>query len=122
MINDPYVKVGIFDLAIYGTPNALMGILYCHCLVASKWLLPEGRSNQSSPVATEDILLTPDMDMGAKLMPWSPAAGRAVKTSGLGNTGGTYLLLVLVSIVSPSDMFIVHRSSCCRPGLCFECW
>jgi Citrate transporter len=82
----PDVNVGLFDLAVYGVPNALVGILYC--IVASKYLLPEGKGKDPGDNSTEDILL------GAKLMPWSPAAGRSVKRSGLRNTGGLYLVSV----------------------------
>jgi Citrate transporter/TrkA-C domain len=84
--NDPDVNVGLFDLAVYGVPNALVGILYC--VVFSKYLLPEGRGKDPGDLSTEDILL------GAKIMPWSPAAGRSVKRSGLRNTGGIYLVSV----------------------------
>jgi hypothetical protein len=88
--NDLDVRVGMFDLTLYGIPNALVGILYC--VVCSKYLLPCGGGKSSGVVpmvsAREDILL------GAKLMPWSPAAGRSVKRSGLRNTGGIYLVSV----------------------------
>jgi hypothetical protein len=84
--NDPDVQIGLFDLGVYGVPNALVGILYC--VMASKYLLPEGIGTDPAANASEDILL------GAKLMPWSPAAGRSVKRSGLRNTGGIYLVSV----------------------------
>jgi Citrate transporter len=86
--NDPDVQVGLFDLSIYGVPVALVGIAYV--IMASKWTLPGGRGKEPGavPLDGEDILL------GAKLMPWSPAAGRSVKRSGLRNTGGIYLVSV----------------------------
>lgn len=88
--NDPAVQIGLFDLSIYGVPVALITVAYI--IIASKWLLPGGRGKAAGEVpfdsSSENILL------GAKLMPWSPAAGRSVKRSGLRNTGGIYLVSV----------------------------
>ncbi|KAG7341457.1 TrkA-C domain containing protein [Nitzschia inconspicua] len=88
--NNPEVQVGLFDLSIYGVPVALVSVVYV--IVASKWLLPGGRGKAAGEVpfdtSSDNILL------GAKLMPWSPAAGRSVKRSGLRNTGGIYLVSV----------------------------
>jgi hypothetical protein len=92
-------KIGLFDLGIYGVPNALFGIIYMLC--CGSFLLPNGRSQTSgggggggggetssggSPAADADDLL-----LGARVMPWSPSAGRTVKRSGLGDSGGIYL-------------------------------
>ena len=88
--------IGLFDLAIYGVPNAMFGIIYM--LFCSSFLLPDGQSRTSgggkassggSPVADVDDLL-----LGARVMPWSPSAGRTVKRSGLGDSGGIYLVNV----------------------------
>jgi di/tricarboxylate transporter len=88
--DDPELRVGFFELGLYGVPDALVGILYI--IVGSKWLLPGGRGKESG--AGSAILDREDILMGAKLMPWSPAAGRSVKRSGLRNTGGIYLVSV----------------------------
>jgi hypothetical protein len=93
----PEVVIGLFDLTIYGVPVALAGIMYV--LLASPWLLPGGsrrRHNthgQSSGTPLE-MASNEDILFGAKLMPWSPAAGRSVKRSGLRDTGGLYLVSV----------------------------
>eukprot|EP00980_Cylindrotheca_fusiformis_P030570 scaffold25049_cov127-Cylindrotheca_fusiformis.AAC.2 len=89
--NDPSINIGLFDLGLYGVPVALAGI--CYILLASPWLLPGGsgkrRGGSTIPLDNqEDILL------GARLAPWSPAAGRSVKRSGLRDTGGIYLVSV----------------------------
>lgn len=89
--DDPSTVIGLFDLGFYGVPVALAGI--CYILVASPWLLPggSGRKIGDSTIPLdnqEDILL------GARLTPWSPAAGRSVKRSGLRDTGGIYLVSV----------------------------
>lgn len=89
--NDPSTSIGLFDLGYYGVPVALAGI--CYILLASPWLLPggSGSSNRNSTMpldSHEEILL------GARLTPWSPAAGRSVKRSGLRDTGGIYLVSV----------------------------
>jgi hypothetical protein len=88
--DDPEIRVGFFDLGLYGVPVAFVGILYI--VVGSKWLLPGGRGKESGVGST--ILVREDILLGAKLMPWSPAAGRSVKRSGLRNTGGLYLVSV----------------------------
>jgi hypothetical protein len=88
--NDPEMRLGLFDLSLYGIPNALVGILYC--VVASTYLLPGGRGKEAG--AAPMILSSEDILLGAKLVPWSPAAGRSVKRSGLRNTGGIYLVSV----------------------------
>jgi Trk K+ transport system NAD-binding subunit len=94
--DDDAGTIGLFDLGIYGVPNALFGIIYMLC--CGSFLLPNGRSQTSggggggetssggSPAADADDLL-----LGARVMPWSPSAGRTVKRSGLGDSGGIYL-------------------------------
>jgi hypothetical protein len=88
--NDPEMRLGLFDLSLYGIPNALVGILYC--VVASTSLLPGGRGKDAG--AASMVLSSEDILLGAKLVPWSPAAGRSVKRSGLRNAGGIYLVSV----------------------------
>ena len=72
-------NIGLFDLAIYGVPNAMIGIAYM--MVFAPLLLPNGRGASKK----DDLLL------GATVKPWSPAAGRTYKRSGLGNSAGIFL-------------------------------
>jgi di/tricarboxylate transporter len=103
----PEIKVGLFDLSVYGVPIAMVGVVYV--LLASPYLLPGGTGNASfacvgggAGTGALDITgggaggneQTQDLLLGAKLMPWSPAAGRSVKRSGLRDTGGIYLVSV----------------------------
>jgi hypothetical protein len=92
--DDPEMKIGLFDLGVYGVPLAIAGIV--HVVLFSPWLLPGGsrrsddgnRGDVPLEAGQEDILL------GARLLQWSPAAGRSVKRSGLRETGGIYLVSV----------------------------
>ena len=77
-------NIGLFDLAIYGVPNAMIGIAYMTAFGAS--ILPLG--NIVSGSQQDDLLL------GARVKPWSPAAGRTIKRSGLGKSGGVFLVNV----------------------------
>jgi len=98
----PEIKMGLFDLSIYGVPIAMIGIVYV--LLASPCLLPGGSGTTCrGGTNTGAIDITggtggndgeQDLLLGAKLMPWSPAAGRSVKRSGLRDTGGIYLVSV----------------------------
>ena len=87
------VEIGIFDIGLYGVPVAIAGIAYM--ILASPVLLPGGRSQQDSS-GGGNVLLDNQEDilLGARLAPWSPAAGRSVKRSGLRDTGGIYLVSV----------------------------
>jgi di/tricarboxylate transporter len=80
----------LFSIGKYGVPVAIVGIAYT--VIASPFLLPgaNGKSGGSSDIfsSQEDILL------GARVTPWSPAAGRTVQRSGLRDTGGIYLVSV----------------------------
>ncbi|GAX22225.1 hypothetical protein FisN_19Lh293 [Fistulifera solaris] len=76
------VKIGLFDLGEFGVPLAFIGIAYV--LFFSPFLLP-GEIEQE-----DDAIL-----LGARVMAWSPAAGRTVQRSGLRETGGIYLVSVL---------------------------
>ena len=78
-------NIGLFDIAVYGVPNALIGLAYM--LACSSFLLPHGGSGATG-LETEDLLL------GARVTPWSHAANRTVMRSGLGNSGGIYLVNV----------------------------
>jgi hypothetical protein len=85
--NDPSVVITLFDLAPYGVPVAIIGVAYI--IMFGPFLLPGGRSGDGgSPFDGDEILL------GARITPWSPAAGRSVKRSGLRDTGGLYLVSV----------------------------
>uniref|UniRef100_A0A7S4EIS4 RCK C-terminal domain-containing protein n=1 Tax=Pseudo-nitzschia australis TaxID=44445 RepID=A0A7S4EIS4_9STRA len=98
----PDIKMGLFDLSIYGVPIAMIGIVYV--LLGSPCLLPGGTgASCRGGTGTSAIDITggsggndgeQDLLLGAKLMPWSPAAGRSVKRSGLRDTGGIYLVSV----------------------------
>lgn len=84
--------IGIFDLGVYGVPMAIVGIAIV--ILVAPFSLPGGtgcgtREGGLVPSNSDDLLL------GARLKPWSPAAGRTVKRSGLRDTGGIYLVSVL---------------------------
>eukprot|EP00526_Cylindrotheca_closterium_P004033 CAMPEP_0113606276 /NCGR_PEP_ID=MMETSP0017_2-20120614/2769_1 /TAXON_ID=2856 /ORGANISM="Cylindrotheca closterium" /LENGTH=1216 /DNA_ID=CAMNT_0000514811 /DNA_START=270 /DNA_END=3920 /DNA_ORIENTATION=- /assembly_acc=CAM_ASM_000147 len=89
--NDLSASIGLFDLGYYGVPVALAGI--CYILVASPCLLPGG-SSSSNRGSTMPLDSQEEILLGARLTPWSPAAGRSVKRSGLRDTGGIYLVSV----------------------------
>jgi di/tricarboxylate transporter len=80
----PAGNIGIFDIALYGVPNLLIGLSYI--MAFSPFLLPYGRKAVNTD--SDTILL------GARATAWSPAAGRTVRRSGLGNSGGIYLVNV----------------------------
>jgi Citrate transporter/TrkA-C domain len=85
--NDPSAVLTLFDIAPYGVPVAIIGVAYI--IVFGPFILPGGRSGGGgSPFDGDEILL------GARITPWSPAAGRSVKRSGLRDTGGLYLVSV----------------------------
>jgi hypothetical protein len=88
---DASTKIGLFDLGFYGVPVALGGL--CYILVASPYLLPGG-SRKNNGESTSPLDNHEDILLGARLTPWSPAAGRSVKRSGLRDTGGIYLVSV----------------------------
>jgi Citrate transporter len=57
-------QIGLFDLAIYGVPNALFRLAYM--LFAAPFLLPYGRRDAgSSGLDASDLLL------GARVLPWT---------------------------------------------------
>jgi di/tricarboxylate transporter len=80
----PAGDIGLFDVGVYGVPNMFIGMVYM--LIFSPLLLPYGKINLNTE--SDAILL------GARVTPWSPAAGRTVRRSGLGNSGGIYLVNV----------------------------
>jgi di/tricarboxylate transporter len=89
--NDPDVNINLFGLGRFGVPVAMAGIAYV--LLASPWLLPGGRRRRADGVNPLDDELD-DILLGARLTPWSPAAGRTVQRSGLRDTGGIFLVSV----------------------------
>lgn len=95
--DEPAGNMGLLDLAIYGVPNAIIGIAYM--LIASPFLLPFG-SNKATGLEQEDVL------MGARVMPWSPASGRTVKRSGLAESGGIYLAHVRRAATGNSHFYV----------------
>jgi di/tricarboxylate transporter/predicted amino acid-binding ACT domain protein len=76
-------KIGLFYIAIWGVPNAILGISYM--VLCGSYILPKGR-NRSNDI--DDLLL------GARIKPWSPAAGRTYKRSALRDVGGIFLVNV----------------------------
>jgi di/tricarboxylate transporter len=82
--DEPAGNIGLFDVGVYGVPNAMIGIAYM--LIFAPFLLPDGGGTTSAEL--QDLLL------GARVTAWSPAAGRTVKRSGLGDSGGIYLVNV----------------------------
>lgn len=97
--DDTSLHIGLFDLGEYGVPIAIVGITYI--IVASPFLLPGGRREGNADILadSEQVLL------GARLNPWSPAAGRSVKRSGLRDTGGIFLVSVQRAITGN-----IHRA------------
>jgi len=89
---DDEVSVGLFDLGLYGVPVAIAGIAYM--IFASPLLLPGGNRQRDSDSGDVPLDNQEDILLGARLAPWSPAAGRSVKRSGLRDTGGIYLVSV----------------------------
>jgi hypothetical protein len=89
--DDPSIQIGLFDLGQYGVPIAMAGISYI--LLASPFLLPGG-NRADAPGGTIPLDNQEGILLGARLTPWSPAAGRSVKRSGLRDTGGIYLVSV----------------------------
>lgn len=87
LVEEYGIQISLFDITPYGVPVALMGIAYL--IIFGPILLPGRRSGSGgSPFDGDEILL------GARITPWSPAAGRSVKRSGLRDTGGVYLVSV----------------------------
>lgn len=87
LLQDRYggeLSIGLFDLGKFGVPVALAGMAYI--LLISPYLLPSESSTDADD--TSDLLL------GARLTPWSPAAGRTVRRSGLRDSGGIFLVSV----------------------------
>jgi di/tricarboxylate transporter len=79
--NEASGNIGLFDIAIYGVPNAMIGLAYM--MACAPFLLPFGKTKTANDA--DDLLL------GATVTAWSPAAGRTIKRSGLGNSGGIFL-------------------------------
>lgn len=90
--DDPDINIGLFDLGEFGVPIAFAGMTYI--LLASPFLLPGGNSRKDGDRRSVPIDSQEDILLGARLTPWSPAAGRSVKRSGLRDTGGIYLVSV----------------------------
>ena len=97
---DPDVDIGLFDVGVYGVPVAIVGLTYI--LITAPFFLPFGRSSKTGVDSAHD---SDALLLGARLTPWSPAAGRTVKRSGLRDSGGIYL--VSVHRVATGN---VHRS------------
>jgi di/tricarboxylate transporter len=90
--DEPAGNIQLFDVAIYGVPNAFIGVIYMLC--CGTLILPGGRNK----IQGGDVSLTTgeydDLLIGARVLPYSPAAGRTVKRSGLNNIAGIYLVNV----------------------------
>jgi di/tricarboxylate transporter len=87
----PEMQIGLFDLGEYGVPVALIGVSYV--LLVSPFFLPGGKNSKSSN-GMDPFQDSEDLLLGARVTPWSPAANRTVKRSGLRDTGGIYLVSV----------------------------
>jgi di/tricarboxylate transporter len=83
-------KIGLFDLGVYGVPVAIFGLSYI--MLAAPFSLPGGRASKNH--ALDPLMDADELLLGARLTPWSPAAGRTVKRSGLRDSGGIYLVSV----------------------------
>ncbi len=90
--DDPEMQIGLFSLGLYGVPCAIAAIAYM--VVASPYLLPFGSRRKNADSGTAPLSNGEDILLGARLAPWSPAAGRSVKRSGLRDAGGIYLVSV----------------------------
>jgi di/tricarboxylate transporter len=90
--NEPAGNIQLFDVGVYGVPNAIIGVTYMLCF--GSLILPGGRNK----ISGGDISLTTgeydDLLIGARVLSYSPAAGRTVKRSGLNNSAGIYLVNV----------------------------
>ena len=87
------MKIGLFDLGLYGAPVALAGIAYV--LLASPFLLPKGaRRIGSGPRDQRRGEDEEDLLVGARVEGWSPAVGHTVAASGLRGLPGLYLVSV----------------------------
>ena len=82
--------MSLFGIGQYGFPVSLCGIAYV--IFATPWLMARGRHKYARQTEGDDMLF--DVLLGAKLLQWSPAAGRTVQRSGLRDTGGIYLVRV----------------------------
>jgi di/tricarboxylate transporter len=84
------VEISLLELGRYGVPISMIGIAYV-ILVTPILLARKDR---------DKIMLLPDNDtaedllLGARIMPWSPAAERTIRRSGFRDTGGIYLVRV----------------------------
>jgi di/tricarboxylate transporter len=90
--NNPELNIGLVDLAVYGVPNAMIGLAFM--LACSPFLLPFGSSKgggSENKASSGNTLGADALLFGARVKPWSPAAGRTYKRSGLGNSGGIFL-------------------------------
>ena len=72
---DPDVDIGLFDVGVYGVPVAIVGLTYI--LITAPFFLPFGRSSKTGVDSAHD---SDALLLGARLTPWSPAAGRTVLT------------------------------------------
>jgi hypothetical protein len=83
----PNDVITLFDITPFGVPVAIIGVAYV--ILFGSIILPGGRSGGGGSLFDGDEIL-----LGARITPWSPAAGRSVKRSGLRDTGGLYLVSV----------------------------
>ena len=90
--NEPAGNIQLFDVAVYGVPNAIIGVLYIICF--STTILPGGRNANNGANVTLATVESDDLLVGARVLPYSPAAGRTVKRSGLNSSAGIYLVNV----------------------------
>ena len=89
---EPAGQIQLFDIAVYGVPNAIIGLIYILC--CGPFILPGGRNKISGGQVKLTTGEYDDLLIGARVPSWSPAAGRTVKRSGLNNSAGIYLVNV----------------------------
>jgi di/tricarboxylate transporter len=99
----PAGMIQLFDVAVYGVPNAMIGVLYIICFSTS--ILPGGKNNASGGNVQLATVDSDELLIGARVLPYSPAAGRTVKRSGLNSSAGIYLVNVRRAITGN-----IHRA------------
>ncbi|GMI20563.1 hypothetical protein TrRE_jg10071, partial [Triparma retinervis] len=80
--------IGLFDLGKYGVPIVFVGMAYIICF--STLLLPNNPPDACAPGAAQDD----DIMVRAKVLKWSPVAGKTVRDSGMRGLPGMFLVSV----------------------------
>lgn len=81
---DPGLEIGMFDIAVFGVPTLIVGIVYV--LVASRRLLPD-RSG------SHELVERPrEYTVAMRVAPESPVVGKRIEEAGLRHLPGLYLV------------------------------